>query len=33
LVDGSVRFLEESLPLQTLQALCTRDAQEMISGY
>lgn len=33
LVDGSVRFLSESLPLNTLQALCTRNAQEMIGGF
>jgi len=31
--DGSVRFLDESLPLDTLQALCTRDAKELIDGY
>ena len=33
LADGSVRFLAESLPLDTLQALCTRNAKEMISGF
>lgn len=33
MADGSVRFLSESLPLQTLQSLCTRDSQEVIEGY
>lgn len=33
LADGSVRFLAESLPLHTLQALCTRNAREVIGGY
>jgi prepilin-type N-terminal cleavage/methylation domain-containing protein/prepilin-type processing-associated H-X9-DG protein len=33
LADGSVQFLAESLPLDTLQALCTRNALDLISGY
>ncbi|MEA1950692.1 MAG: DUF1559 domain-containing protein, partial [Planctomycetota bacterium] len=33
LTDGSVRFLSEALPLETLQALCTRDAQEVVEGF
>ncbi|MBN2291846.1 MAG: DUF1559 domain-containing protein [Pirellulales bacterium] len=33
LADGSVRFLSDELPLETLQALCTRDAQEVIEGF
>ena len=33
LADGSVRFLAESLPLDTLQALCTRNSRELISDY
>ena len=28
--DGSVTVLQESLPLQTLQALCTRNGEEVI---
>lgn len=32
LADGSVRFLAESLPLDVLQALCTRDTREVIQG-
>jgi prepilin-type N-terminal cleavage/methylation domain-containing protein/prepilin-type processing-associated H-X9-DG protein len=31
LADGSVRFLAESLPLDILQALCTRNAQDLTS--
>jgi prepilin-type N-terminal cleavage/methylation domain-containing protein/prepilin-type processing-associated H-X9-DG protein len=33
LADGSVRFLAESLPLDTLRALCTRSAREVIGAY
>ena len=33
LADGSARFLSEALPLETLQALCTRDSREVIGGY
>ncbi len=33
LADGSARFLSELLPLETLQALCTRDSREVIEGY
>ncbi len=33
LADGSARFLSELLPLETLQALCTRDSAEVIEGY
>ena len=33
LADGSVRFLAESLPLDTLQALCTRNSRDLISSY
>jgi prepilin-type N-terminal cleavage/methylation domain-containing protein/prepilin-type processing-associated H-X9-DG protein len=33
LVDGSVRFLSETLPLETLQALCTRAGQEVITEF
>lgn len=29
-VDGSVRFLDESLPLKTLQALCSRNGGETV---
>ncbi len=32
LADGSVRYLAESLPLDTLRALCTRSAGEVIQG-
>lgn len=31
-VDGSVRFLEESLPLDTLRALCSRNGHEVVPG-
>jgi len=31
--DGSARFLDESLSLHTLQALCTRSGRETISSY
>ena len=33
LADGSARFLSESLPLETLQAMCTRDSREVIGEY
>ncbi len=29
-VDGSARFLSEALPLETLEAMCTRDGRELI---
>jgi len=32
-VDGSVRFLDESLPLATLQALCSRNGREVAQGF
>ena len=32
-VDGSVQFLDESLSLHTLEALCTRNAQEVDCGH
>ncbi len=31
--DGSVRFLEESLPLATLQALCSRNGREVVRDF
>jgi len=30
--DGSVRFLTEELPRETLAAICTRDGRELIEG-
>ena len=32
LADGSVRFLSESIPLETLKALSTRDGREVVAG-
>jgi prepilin-type N-terminal cleavage/methylation domain-containing protein/prepilin-type processing-associated H-X9-DG protein len=32
-VDGSVRFLRQSLPLEVLQALCTRDGEEVLGEF
>jgi prepilin-type processing-associated H-X9-DG protein len=31
--DGSVRFISESLSLDIVAALCTRDNQEVVSDY
>lgn len=30
--DGSVRFIGESLPLESLQAMCTRNGEEVVDG-
>lgn len=32
-VDGSVRFLQESLPLATLQALCSRNGRDVVRDF
>jgi prepilin-type N-terminal cleavage/methylation domain-containing protein/prepilin-type processing-associated H-X9-DG protein len=31
--DGSVRFLEETMDLSTLAAICTRRGKEVVSGF
>ena len=33
LCDGSVRFLSESMDLETLAAICTRDKGEVVSNF
>ena len=33
LADGSARFIQDTIPLETLQRLCVRDDGEVVEGF